>query len=106
MIPSNKNIISLLVLELAVAHDINTDNGASRPLEKPPIIYKLSLTIIVECTNLDTLKSHFLIKIDSYGDVAMYPNLDFRLNPSPEIVSIRVVKVEDEGGLGLKCGKR
>ncbi|CAJ0834198.1 9910_t:CDS:1, partial [Entrophospora sp. SA101] len=44
--------------------------------------------------------------IDSYGDVAMYPNLDFRLNPSPEIVSIRVVKVEDEGGLGLKCGKR
>ncbi|CAH1760413.1 16271_t:CDS:2 [Entrophospora sp. SA101] len=54
----------------------------------------------------DTLKSHFLIKIDSYGDVAMYPNLDFRLNPSPEIVSIRVVKVEDEGGLGLKCGKR
>nr|CAG8594098.1 4935_t:CDS:2 [Entrophospora candida] len=128
MIPSNKNIISLLVLELAVVNDINTDNGArlqlnpsmakllhqmlvtnqgkknsfdSRPLEKPPIIYKLSLTIIVECTNLDTLKSHFLIKIDSYGDVAMYPNLDFRLNPSPEIVSIRVVKVEDEGGLGL-----
>nr|CAG8591875.1 14059_t:CDS:10 [Entrophospora candida] len=106
MIPSNKNIISLLVLELAVARDINTDNGASRPLEKPPIIYKLSSTIIVECTSLDTLKSHFLIKIDSYGDVAMYPNLDFRLNPSPEIVSIRVVKVEDEGGLGLKCGKR
>ena len=36
------------------------------------------------------------------GDDAMYPNLDFRLNPSPEIVNTRVVKVdEDEGGLGF-----
>nr|CAG8505375.1 8491_t:CDS:2 [Entrophospora candida] len=36
------------------------------------------------------------------GDDAMYPNLDFRLNPSPEIVSTRVVKAgEEEGGMGL-----
>ncbi|CAJ0868393.1 4929_t:CDS:10 [Entrophospora sp. SA101] len=35
------------------------------------------------------------------GDDTMYPNLDFKLNPPSEIISTRVVKVEEEGGVDL-----